>query len=142
MWPTAWRFLAAVSLIAAAGAATRPHYGGTLRVETRARAVSPDLAFDPLVTFNDSAEPQPALAVAWRHDTDFKRWEFQLRPGVKFHDGSPFTVALAAEALERLSAVAEANALVIRSERPAPRLLSELAGIPIWKRGAGQTVIG
>ena len=100
------------------------------------------LISDHLVNLSDSLEPQPALAVSWRHDTDFKRWEFQLRPGVKFHDGSPFTVALAAEALERLTAVAEANALVIRSERPAPRLLFELAGIPIWKRGAGQTVIG
>ena len=55
---TAWRLLAAASLIAVAGAATRPHYGGTLRVQTRERTAPRDLVFDPLVTFNDSAQPQ------------------------------------------------------------------------------------
>lgn len=154
---TAWRLLAIASLIsAAAPAATRPHYGGTLRVQMRARvnalepsefAVQENLAalvFDRLVNWSESGQPQPALAISWRHDADFKRWEFELRPGVKFHDGSPLTAAIAATALERLGAIAPSDTLVIRSEQPNPKLLATLAGAgqSIWKRGADGGLLG
>jgi ABC-type transport system substrate-binding protein len=34
----------------------------------------------------------PALATEWKvNDADKTKWTFKLRPGVKFHDGSPFT---------------------------------------------------
>ena len=33
----------------------------------------------------------PGLAIEWKvDDTDKKKWTFKLRPGVTFHDGSPF----------------------------------------------------
>ena len=32
--------------------------------------------------------PQPALAVAWQSDASARHWQFTLRHGVKFHDGS------------------------------------------------------
>src|SRR6185295_3961501 len=123
---TVCRLLAAISLIAAAHAATRPHYGGTLRLEMAARVTSPDplvednlngVLFDRLVTFSESAQAQPALATSWRHDAEFKRWEFQLRPGVKFHDGTPLTAAVVAAALERLGATAQGETLVFRLEQ-------------------------
>ena len=122
---TAWRFAAIASLGFAAIAATRPHYGGTLRAETQSRAASLDpaesgtqenmtaLVFDRLVSWSDTAQPQPALASSWRHDAGFKLWEFQLRPGVKFHDGSPVTAQAAAAALARLGAVAVGDTLVV-----------------------------
>jgi peptide/nickel transport system substrate-binding protein len=46
--------------------------------------------FDTLVTLEDNGEPQPKLALSWTHSDDFKTWTFKLRPGVKFHDGTPF----------------------------------------------------
>jgi peptide/nickel transport system substrate-binding protein len=153
---TAWRLLAIASWLSVAPAATRPHYGGTLRVQMQARFVSLDptqfaaqenltaLAFDRLVAWNDSAQPQPALAISWRHDAEFKRWEFQLRPGVKFHDGSPLNAAAAASSLERLGATASGETLILRSEQPAPKLLASLAGAgqSIWKRGGDGALIG
>ena len=53
--------------------------------ETAAAAI-----FDTLVTLDDKGQPQPKLAVSWTHSDDYKTWTFKLRPGVKFHDGTPF----------------------------------------------------
>jgi len=139
---TAWRLLVAASLIAVAGAATRPHYGGTLHLQTRERTAPRDLVFDPLVTFDELARPRAALAVAWKHDADFKRWEFQLRPRVKFHDGTPLTGAVAAAALEGFGATAQGDTVVIRSEASAPNLLQKISGVAISKRTAEGALIG
>src|SRR6476660_7174825 len=46
--------------------------------------------FDTLVTLDDKGQPQPKLALSWTHSDDYKTWTFKLRPGVKFHDGTPF----------------------------------------------------
>jgi peptide/nickel transport system substrate-binding protein len=37
---------------------------------------------------NDMA---PCLAESWKESADGLSWEFQLRPGLKFHNGDPFT---------------------------------------------------
>src|ERR1700759_2482180 len=46
--------------------------------------------FDALTTLDDKGDAQPKLALSWSHSDDFKTWTFKLRPGVKFHDGTPF----------------------------------------------------
>jgi len=46
--------------------------------------------FDTLTYLDDKGVAQPKLAVSWTHSDDFKTWTFKLRPGVKFHDGTPF----------------------------------------------------
>ena len=46
--------------------------------------------FDPLVRFDPQYHPEPALAVSWTA-VDDTTWEFKLREGVRFHDGTPFT---------------------------------------------------
>ncbi len=46
--------------------------------------------FDTLTTLDANGRPQPKLALSWEPSEDFKMWTFKLRPGVKFHDGTPF----------------------------------------------------
>jgi peptide/nickel transport system substrate-binding protein len=46
--------------------------------------------FDALVLQDEKQGLVPGLAVSWRAIDD-TTWEFKLRQGVKFHDGSPFT---------------------------------------------------
>ena len=48
------------------------------------------LMFDTLTSLDEAGEAQPKLALTWSHSEDYKQWTFQLRPGVKFHDGSAF----------------------------------------------------
>lgn len=54
------------------------------------------LIFDRLiwVTFDSSGKPvyQPNLATSWTQ-VDPTHWKLELRPGVKFSDGSPFTAS-------------------------------------------------
>jgi 4-phytase/acid phosphatase/peptide/nickel transport system substrate-binding protein len=57
--------------------------------------------FDTLTTLDDKGEPQPKLALSWTHSDDFKTWTFKLRPGVKFHDGTPFNAQAAKENFDR-----------------------------------------
>jgi 4-phytase/acid phosphatase/peptide/nickel transport system substrate-binding protein len=46
--------------------------------------------FDTLTSLDDKGGTQPKLALSWSSSEDFRTWTFKLRPGVKFHDGTPF----------------------------------------------------
>lgn len=46
--------------------------------------------FDGLTLKDANAQPMAGLATSWK-SLDEKTWEFKLRKGVKFHDGSDFT---------------------------------------------------
>lgn len=46
--------------------------------------------FEPLVAFDESRNIKPVLAESWK-TVNPKTWEFKLRKGVKFSDGTPFT---------------------------------------------------
>jgi 4-phytase/acid phosphatase/peptide/nickel transport system substrate-binding protein len=46
--------------------------------------------FETLTYLDNNGDPQPKLALSWMPSEDFKTWTFKLRPGVKFHDGTPF----------------------------------------------------
>jgi peptide/nickel transport system substrate-binding protein len=118
----AWQWLAVSSLLLAAfsainaSAETRPEYGGTLRIAVRESLVSLDpgdeaqqdsfarrnllaLIFETLVTVDDRGRVYPALATEWQAAAGNQRWQFQIRRGVKFHDGSELTPEIAASAL-------------------------------------------
>jgi peptide/nickel transport system substrate-binding protein len=46
--------------------------------------------YEPLVDFDSDHSIRPGLALAWRL-VDSTTWEFELRQGVRFHDGTPLT---------------------------------------------------
>lgn len=46
--------------------------------------------YEPLVTRDDDLKLVPGLALSWEAVSDTE-WEFVLREGVTFHDGTPFT---------------------------------------------------
>jgi len=146
-----WRWLVVSSLLAgalAAHAETRPQYGGTLRVTMRSTPMSLDpadgtqpdsfarrsltmLMFDTLVTTDENGRVQPSLATSWQASTGNQRWQFRLRRGVKFHDGSPLTAEIAASSLRAANSSwnvsADADSVVIERDGADPELLAELA---------------
>jgi len=144
MRPSAWFLPAVCSALAfVCGAATRPRYGGALRAEIRAAPDSFDpsaadagplaaLVFEPLVRVDSSGAPQPCLALSWRHDAASRRWLFNLRPGVKFHNGFGLVPAAVVASLQAALpgwAVSPSGdaAVSIRASHPAPDLPLELA---------------
>jgi ABC-type transport system substrate-binding protein len=126
----------------------RPRYGGTLRVEVRAaRALEPadwPMVFETLVALDESGRVRPALAVSWKRDAPGKRWQFRLRPNVKFQDGSALTASAAAAVLNGDGWVAAAlgEDLIIQTE--APTALADFAGRrrAVYLRGADGALQG
>lgn len=49
------------------------------------------LVYDTLVMIDKESNIAPGLAESWDVSPDFKTYIFNLRKGVKFHDGTPFT---------------------------------------------------
>ena len=60
--------------------------------------------FETLVGKDSRGRLVPGLAESWR-TIDDRTWEFKLRKGVKFHDGSDFTAADVAFTLDRVPLV-------------------------------------
>lgn len=49
------------------------------------------LMFLPLVTADVRGNLEGRLAERWEHSADYREWTYYLRPGVKWHDGTPVT---------------------------------------------------
>src|ERR1700712_1560547 len=56
--------------------------------------------YEGLVNRDEEFKLEPALAVSWQN-VDPLLWRFKLRPGVLFHDGTPFTADDAVFSIER-----------------------------------------
>jgi len=143
--------LAVLLMVTRADASTVPHFGGTLRVEMSEHVYSVDprqwpstpsqaaaaervdsLVFDRLLRLDDHGTLQPALAISWQHDAPSKRWQFRLRDGVKFSDGTPLTPPIAAIAVQQLLGItfdvsASSDSVVILSDQSMPHLPEQLA---------------
>ena len=148
-----------------ASAETRPQYGSTLRMATRiapqnldpADKTQPDscarrnltrLMFETLVTLDDRGRVAPSLATSWQAAPGNQRWQFSVRRGVKFHDGSLLTPEAVAAALRTAnpdwSVSAAGDSIVIERDSSDPDLPTRLAlsRNSITKRSEGGTLIG
>ncbi|WP_420392194.1 ABC transporter substrate-binding protein [Acuticoccus sp.] len=100
--------------------------------------------YDPLVQSDPDLQPVPALATSWELIDD-TTWEFELREGVTFHDGSEFNAEDVKFSLDRLGTVPGSDGLNaekmdaieeleivdpltirIHTKEPTPDLLSRL----------------
>ena len=128
--------------VALPGAArTRPHYGGTLHVEIAGdpwngpSGLVRRLVFDGLTALGPDGAVRPALAIDWESSDNNERWQFRLRPGVHFDDGSSLTSAAVVASLNvscpqncAWNAVRPAGSLVIFTfDAPTPNLPALLA---------------
>jgi peptide/nickel transport system substrate-binding protein len=110
--------------------------------------------FDRLTERTADARMVPGLATAWRL-VDETTWEFDLRQGVAWHDGRPFTAADVAFTIERAPNVPNSpggfgvflraitrveivndHRIRLHSARPHPIMPSDLGFIPIIARHA------
>jgi peptide/nickel transport system substrate-binding protein len=142
-----WLAVSSLLLGLLAQAETRPQYGGTLRVTMHAAPTTLDpadnrvpdsfarrsmtsLLFDTLVTWNDG-RAKPGLADSWQSAKGNQRWQFRLRHGVKFHDGTPLTSDVAAASLRfanpAWSIRAEGDSVIVDCDEPNPEMLAEVA---------------
>ena len=83
-----------------------PH---ALALQYHSRVISQ--VYESLVNRDRNFALEPSLALSWQH-TEPKRWRFKLRPGVKFHDGTPFTADDVVFSIER--ALTSANRRLAR----------------------------
>ena len=103
--------------------------------------------FDKLTEYGDKLEIKPALATSWKL-VDNLTWEFKLRKGVTFHDGTPFTADDVIFTIERVPNVPNSpnsfaqftrgiesvtktddHTIVVRTKAPTPQLLSDFANV-------------
>jgi peptide/nickel transport system substrate-binding protein len=141
----------ALVLLPSAQGSKWPQYGGNLRVELRAAAVSLDprewkagaldsatdeklgaLVYDRLVVLDNYGRFQPQLATEWSHDAAFRKWQFTLRANVKFSDGTALNTADVVTAIQPLLPEGQqisvsGNNVVMQSSAAMPDLLEELA---------------
>lgn len=97
---------------------TKPRHGGAVRVavvglrsldptrgENPASALTASLLFEPLVRIDPvSSEPVPALARRWHANPTATVFTFELRPGARFHDGTPVTASDVKATIDRVRA--------------------------------------
>src|SRR5687768_7649356 len=100
--------ITALLVLPSLGATAAPQKGGTLNYALRDEPdrLDPNLSglrpsqivffqiFDPLVVRDKRDKKfKPWLATSWTVSANGRTYTFKLRPGVKFHDGTPFDAA-------------------------------------------------
>ena len=76
------------TLTYAAGSATQTLDPQFITDVTTFRAVG--TMYEALLRQDENGKVGPGLALSWTVSPDKRSWTFKLRPGVTFHDGSPF----------------------------------------------------
>ncbi|MBT9132714.1 MAG: Glutathione-binding protein GsiB [Syntrophomonadaceae bacterium] len=100
------------------------------------------LILDELVALDQNLQPVPHLAESWKVSEDELTWTFQIRKGIRFHDGTPLNAEAVAFTLNRFAAEARLKWMLaaveevvvideyvveVRLRDPAPLLLYMLA---------------
>jgi peptide/nickel transport system substrate-binding protein len=130
MKPISLRPLLASATALALLGLTAPALAQTLTIGTRAgpESIDPHFTasgthaealkhvFDTLVWSGDQLQLEPRLAESWK-PIDATTWEFKLRQGVKFHDGSDFTAEDVKFSIERIPTVSGPNPTTIYVRR-------------------------
>jgi len=111
--------------------------------------------FDRLIMPDDKQQLRPGLAVSWEAIDD-TTWEFKLRKGVKFHDGSPFTADDVVFTFQRAPDVEgspssfatyikgkqiiriDSHTVHIKTERPYPLMPNDMSTFSIVSRKHGE----
>lgn len=108
---------------------------------------SHEYLYDKLVVLDDKLKVQPSLAQSWKLVDNFT-WEFRLRKGVTFHDGSPFTADDVLFTIDRVPNVPNSpnsfsqytrgiekitkvddHTIVVRTKEPNPQLPNDLSNV-------------
>lgn len=149
----------AMLLIAPADARTRPHYGGTLRIEVEGDPLQRDLlqrpeglawrlVLDGLTDLDAQGALRSSLAERWASDNNDQRWQFWLRSGVSFQNSRPLNALAVVTSLQescRLIACpwtgihVVGQSVVFTSESPMPNLPHILAGNEFLIRQSADT---
>ena len=126
-------------------------------VNDRAARVVTGNLFESLLFRARDAQLSPGLAIDWRI-VDETTWEFTLRPGVTFHDGSPFNAEAAAYSVNRMVAedfetqrgsyirniagaeVVDENTIRVLTDGPNAILPLQMAQVPMVPNGAGDEI--
>lgn len=155
------RLAAALALFVAGGAAAQD---ARIGLGSAVTAVDPQFyvigsnsalarnVFDALVNQDDRQQLVPGLATRWTA-IDATTWEFELRRGVRFHDGSEFTAEDVAASLRRVPTIknspssfmpfvraiagveiVDSHRIRIRTNGPTPLLANNLSRIAILPR--------
>jgi peptide/nickel transport system substrate-binding protein len=129
--------------------------GGALTADPHAYSESPTNAqltqvYDVLIGLDSNLELAPRLATSWRL-VDPTTWELELRPNVRFHDGTPFSAADVAFSIARARTelpsgfadrtesiahvqVIDEHTVRIVTKFPAPQLYDNLRTIRIMSK--------
>jgi peptide/nickel transport system substrate-binding protein len=108
------RFALAIVIVLSGAVTAGAQTGATLTISQPADATTMDPGrstqvltvnyfvnlYDTLTRWDQSLKLVPGLATAWKNVNE-TTWEFTLRPGVKFHDGTPLTAEDIKATLER-----------------------------------------
>ena len=116
--------------------------------------------FDALVLKDDKQRMKPGLAVSWK-PVDDTTWEFKLRRGVKFHDGSDFSAEDVVFSVERPAGIknspgsftiytkgvaraeiVDSHTVRFKTGTPYPLLPNDLSNIAIVSKKAAANATG
>ncbi len=82
------------------------------------------MIYDNLAILDANDQPQPQLATSWRSEKAGAEWVVELRDGVKFHDGAPFTADDVVSTIERTMDKATAG-LALNVFGPVSKVVAE-----------------